>query len=87
VRYNLYLEAAMSIATYEGVVKKGKIRLQDGIELPENAKVYVIVADVDVKVANKKPVRVMSPRLKNRKQTALLKLTVTEEKPNARIRR
>jgi hypothetical protein len=77
----------MSIATYEGVVKKGKIRLQDGIELPENAKVYVIVADVDVKVANKKLVRVMSPRLKNRKQAALLKLTVTEEKPNARIRR
>jgi hypothetical protein len=69
----------MSIATYEGVVKKGKIRLQDGIELPENAKVYVIVADVDVKVANKKPVRVMSPRLKNRKQAALLKLTVTAD--------
>jgi hypothetical protein len=61
----------MSIATYEGVVKKGKIRLQDGIELLDNKKV----------------VRMMSPRLTNRKQAARLKLTVTEEKPNARIRR
>ena len=77
----------MSITTYEGVVKKGKIRLRDGIELPENAKVYVIVANIDVKLDDKKPVRVMSPRLKNRKQAARFKLTVTEEKPNARIRR
>ena len=77
----------MSITTYEGVVKKGKIRLQDGIELPENARVYVIVANIDVKLDDKKPVRVMSPRLKNHKQAARFKLTVTEEKPNARIRR
>jgi len=77
----------MSITTYEGVVKKGKIRLQDGIELPENARVYVIVANIDVKLDDKKPVRVLSPRVKNRKQAARLKLTVTEEKPNARIRR
>lgn len=77
----------MSIVTYEGIVKKGKIRLQDGIELPENAKVYVIVASVGVKLDNKKAVRMMSPRLANRKQAARLKLTVTEEKPNARIRR
>jgi hypothetical protein len=75
----------MSIATYEGVVKKGKIRLQDGIELPENAKVYVIVANIDVKLGDKKPVRMMSPRLTSRKQAARLKLTVTEEKPNARV--
>lgn len=77
----------MSIATYEGVVKKGKIRLQDGVELPENAKVYVIVANIDVTLDNKKVLRMMSPRLKNRKQATRLKLTVTEEKPNARIRR
>jgi hypothetical protein len=76
----------MSISTYEGVVKKGKIHLQAGIELPENAKVYVIVADIDVKLSDKKPVQVLSPRLKSRKQAARLKLTVTEEKPNARIR-
>jgi hypothetical protein len=75
----------MSIATYEGIVKKGKIRLQEGIQLPENAKVYVIIADIDVKIGDKKTVRVMSPRLKNRKQAARLKLTVTEEKPHAKL--
>jgi hypothetical protein len=75
----------MTITTYEGVVKKGKIRLQEGIKLPENAKVYVIIADVDVKISEKKPVRVLSPHLKNRKQAARLQLTVTEEKPNARV--
>lgn len=75
----------MSIVTYEGVVKKGKIRLQEGIKLPENAKVYVIIADIDVKIGDKKPVRVLSPRLKNRKQAARFKLTVTEEKPHARV--
>jgi hypothetical protein len=75
----------MSITTYEGVVKKGKILLREGVQLPENAKVYVVVADVGVKVGDKKNVRVMSPRLKNRKQAARLKLTVTEEKPNARV--
>ena len=69
----------MSIATYEGVVKKGKIRLQDGIELPENAKVYVIIADIEVKIADKNPVRVMSPRVKNRKQAGHFKLSVTDE--------
>lgn len=75
----------MSIATYEGVVKKGRIRFQDGVQLPENAKVYVIVASVDVKIGDGKRVQVMSPRLKNRKQAARFKLTVTEEKPHARV--
>jgi hypothetical protein len=45
----------------------------------------VIIADVDVKIGEKKAVRAMSPRLKNRKQAARLQLTVTEEKPNTRV--
>jgi hypothetical protein len=75
----------MSISTYEGIVKKGKIHLQTGIKLPENAKVYVIVSDVAVKLDDKKPAQLLSPRLASRKQAARLKLTVTEEKPNARV--
>ena len=35
----------MTIATYEGVVEKGKIRLKSRVKLPENAKVYVVVTD------------------------------------------
>jgi len=75
----------MSIATYEGIVKKGKIHLKAGVKLPENATVYVII--VDLKLDEKKPIRIPTPRLANRKQAADFKMTVTEVKSNARLRR
>jgi hypothetical protein len=75
----------MTVTTYEGVVEKGKIRLKAGIKLPEKAKVYVIVTDL--KTDKKKVIQILSPRLVHRKDAALFKMTVTEEKPNARVRR
>ena len=36
----------MTLTTYEGIVEKGKIRLKTDVNLPENAKVYVIVPDM-----------------------------------------
>jgi len=75
----------MAVTTYEGVVEKGKIRLKAGIKLPENAKVYVIVPDL--KMDQKKVIQILSPRLVHRKDAARLKMEVTAEKPNARIRR
>ncbi len=74
----------MTITTYEGIVEKGKIRLKAGVKLPENAKVYVIVADL--KLDEKKAIRMLTPRLVNRKQAADFKMQVTKVKPNARIR-
>ena len=71
----------MAVTTYEGVVEKGKIRLKAGVQLPENAKVYVIVPDV--KMEKKKIVQILTPRLAHREDASRLKLTVTEEKPNA----
>jgi hypothetical protein len=56
----------MTLTTYEGIVEKGRIRLKTGIRLPENAKVYVIVPDLQVE--KKKTARVRTPRLANRKQ-------------------
>lgn len=56
----------MALTTYEGIVEKGKIRLKTGIRLPENAKVYVIVPDLQAE--KKKTARVRTPRLANRKQ-------------------
>ncbi|MEW6286541.1 MAG: hypothetical protein AB1509_09935 [Chloroflexota bacterium] len=56
----------MTLTTYEGIVEKGRIRLKTGIRLPEKAKVYVIVPDLQVE--KKKTVRVHTPRLANRKQ-------------------
>ncbi|MCI0550394.1 MAG: hypothetical protein L0287_05530 [Anaerolineae bacterium] len=75
----------MTVTTYEGVVEKGKIRLKAGVKLPENAKVYVIVPDL--KTDKKKVIQILSPRLVRREDAARFKMTVTEEKPNARIRR
>ncbi|MCI0610489.1 MAG: hypothetical protein L0Z71_15685 [Anaerolineae bacterium] len=75
----------MTVTTYEGVVEKGKIRLKAGVKLPENAKVYVIVPDL--KTDKKKVIQILSPRLVRREDATRFKMTVTEEKPNARIRR
>jgi hypothetical protein len=70
----------MAVTTYEGVVEKGKIRLKAGVQLPENAKVYVIVPDV--KMEKKKIVQILTPHLAHREAASQFKLTVTEEKPN-----
>ncbi len=37
---------AMGIVTYEGVVEHGQIRLKTNARLPERARVYVIIPDV-----------------------------------------
>lgn len=67
----------MPILTYEGVIEKGKIRLNAGVKLPENAKVYVVVADTQA-VKKKKTVRVLTPRLVKRKQAADFKMQVSK---------
>jgi molybdopterin biosynthesis enzyme len=64
----------MTLTTYEGIVEKGKIRLKTGVRLPENAKVYVIVPNLQVE--KKKTVRVRTPRLANRKQAGDFKMKV-----------
>ena len=73
----------MTLVTYEGVVQKGKIRLKAGVKLPENAKVYVVVADLQLD--DKKVIRMLTPRLADRKQAADFKMTMTKVKPNAKI--
>ena len=67
----------MAVLTYEGVVEKGKIRLKAGVKLPENAKVYVVVADTQT-AKKKKTVRVLTPRLVKRKQAADFKMQVSK---------
>ena len=40
----------MAIPTFEGIVENGQIRLRDNVTLPENTKVYVVVADLEAHV-------------------------------------
>ncbi len=75
----------MTLVTYEGVVQKGNILLNEGVQLPENAKVYVVVTEevIHVTLDGKKPIQILSPHFVRREDAARFELTVTEEKPNA----
>lgn len=44
----------MPVTTYQGTVENGKVKLAGNIHLPENAKVYVIVPDVESNASSKK---------------------------------
>ena len=52
----------MKVATYEGVVENGQIKLSEAPRLSEHAKAYIVVAGVEV-VPH---FRVRSPRLAER---------------------
>jgi hypothetical protein len=71
----------MTITTYEGVVEKGKIRLKMGIRLPEKAKVYVVVPDLQIE----KTARVLTPRLANPAQVRDFKMEISEDDSNASL--
>lgn len=64
-----------NILTLEGVVKKGQIWLKSLVNLPENAKVYIVVPDIEVK---QRP-HVFSPRLVHPEQAADFVLEMTED--------
>ena len=71
----------MTITAYEGVVEKGKIRLKLGVRLPEKAKVYVVVPDLEIE----KTARLLSPRLVNPAQSADFKMQIIEDDDDASL--
>lgn len=48
----------MQVTTIEGIVRNGRIHLSEEVKLPESAKVYVVVPNLQNQTA-----RIMSPRL------------------------
>jgi hypothetical protein len=56
----------MATLTVEGIVENGQIRLNDGVTLPEHAKVYVIVPGVETAPQ----AHTYSPRLLHPEQAA-----------------
>jgi len=48
----------MQVTTIEGIVKDGQIHLTEDIKLPEAAKVYVVVPNLEKRTA-----KISSPRL------------------------
>jgi hypothetical protein len=67
----------MSVATIEGVVENGQIRLPSNIHLPEQTKVYVVVPGARLPLPHS---YVGSPRLAHSEQAADFLKTVTAEK-------
>ena len=49
----------MSVATFEGIVENGQIRLPESVSLPEHAKVYVLIPEM----SGPSTVHLRSPRL------------------------
>ena len=50
----------MPMSTFEGIVENGQIRLRDNVTLPEKARVYVVIPDLETAPLK---ARVYSPRL------------------------
>ena len=71
----------MSVTTIEAVVENGQIRLPSSIRLPERAKVYVLIPDVEVPPT----FYVGSPRLAHPEQVADFQKEVVEEISDASL--
>ena len=71
----------MRVTTLEGIVENGQIRLPAAVRLPERAKVYVIIPDVEVQTV----AYIGSPRLAHPEQAADFRKEVIEELPDAGV--
>jgi hypothetical protein len=71
----------MKVTTFEGIIENGQIRLLANVQLPEKAKVYVVVPDVEMRQI----AYVNSPRLAHLEQAEDFKKEVFEETSDARI--
>jgi hypothetical protein len=71
----------VTIATLEGIVENGRIRLRDNVTLPENTKVYIVIPDLEPAPI----VRVHSPRLAHPEQAGDFAKQVIEVSPDAEL--
>ena len=71
----------MRVITFEGIVENGQIRLSGNFQLPEKAKVYVVVPDAKLP----SPPYIASPRLVHQEQVEDFEKEVIEETRNASV--
>ncbi|MEW6210703.1 MAG: hypothetical protein AB1631_20225 [Acidobacteriota bacterium] len=71
----------MKVATYEGVVEDGQVRLPDKVRQPEKVKVYVVVPDAEAQTI----AYIGSPRLARPEQAKDFKKEVIEEANDASL--
>lgn len=68
----------MSIATYEGIIENGQVKLDPKVHLPDHTKVYVVVPALE----EKRVYRFMSPRLVHPEDAEILKMEVRKKDSN-----
>jgi hypothetical protein len=70
-----------NLATYEGVVENGQVRLPPNVSIPDRTRVYVLVPDADAQRTH----YVASPRLVHREQAKDFEKQVIEDVTDADI--
>jgi hypothetical protein len=68
----------MSVSTIEGYVENGQIHVPANVKLPDRAKVYIVIPDLDTL---RGPIRILSPRLANPQQAADFRKELVKEGP------
>jgi hypothetical protein len=71
----------MSVVALEGVVRNGQIHLIADFSLPENAKVFIVIPEIQAT----RVVHLYSPRLVHREQVKDFVLEVVDEQSNGTI--
>lgn len=71
----------VAVTSFEAVVESGRIRLPANVQLPENARVYVVVPDIEMKLVG----RVATPRLVHPDQAQDFAMEVVEEVRDAGV--
>ncbi len=71
----------MNISTIEGIVQNGQIRLLGDVTLPENAKVYIVIPNLEAAPS----ARIFSPRLLHPEQASDFAKQVIEVSTDAGV--
>lgn len=71
----------MAIRAFEGIVENGQIRLRDNVKLPERAKVYVVIPELETAPQ----ARLYSPRLAHPEQVADFAKEIVEVSADAEL--
>lgn len=71
----------MSVATFEGVVEHGQIKLTGNVQLPEHTRVYILVPGITIEEI----AHIHTPRLANPTQALDFTMEVVEEPEHANL--
>lgn len=69
------------LATYEGIIENGRVRLPPNVGIPEKTRVYVLVPDTE----NLTVPNVASPHLANREQVKDFEKRIIEDTIDADV--